>query len=234
MVIKKVHERSPLRVFERSIHGGLGAGNLGVVLSRPGMGKTSFMVGIALDILMRGNRVFHVALEQSVDHVREYYDEIFSDLARTSHLDDAASVRVAVERGRMVHTYLGHSFSMVKFKNALAQLREHLHFEPAAVMIDGFDFADDHYDEISEMREVARRASCELWMSARTFKAAPAQQAGHLPWPLNRYEDLLSVVVGLEPEGNRVRLRLLKDHDNKDLSALYLDLDPQTMLLIER
>jgi len=234
MFLKKVHDRSPLRVFERSIHGGLGRGNLGVVLSRPGMGKTSFMVGMALDVLMQDHKVFHVALEQSVDHVREYYDEIFSDLAATTHLEDAASVRLAVERGRMVHTYLGHSFTMVKFKNALGQLREHLHFEPAAVMIDGFDFAGDHYDEISEMREVARRANCELWMTARTFKAAPAQQPGHLPWPLNRYEDLLSVVVSLDPEGDRVRLRLLKDHDNKDLSALYLDLDPQTMLLIER
>src|SRR4030095_12101178 len=101
-------------------------------------------------------------------------------------------------------------------------------------MIDGSDCADDNYDDISEMREVARRASCELWMSARTFKAAPAQQAGHLPSPLNRDEDRLSGVVVREPEGDRVRLRLLKDHDNKDLSALYLDLDPQTMLLIER
>ena len=40
MFLKKVHDRSPLRVFERSIHGGLGRGNLGVVLSRAGMGKT--------------------------------------------------------------------------------------------------------------------------------------------------------------------------------------------------
>src|SRR5262245_18491271 len=137
MVVKKVHERSPLRVFERSIHGGLGTGNVGVVLSRPGMGKTAFMVGIALDALMRDRKVFHVALEQSVDHVREHYDEIFTDLARTTHLDDAASVRLMVERGRMVHTYLGHSFSMVKFRNALAQLRGHLHFEPHADSLDG-------------------------------------------------------------------------------------------------
>ena len=126
MFLKKVHDRSPLRVFERSIQGGLGRGNLGVVLSRPGMGKTSFMVGIALDALMQGHKVFHVALEQSVDHVREYYDEIFSDLARTTRLEDAASIRLGVERGRMVHTYLGHSFSMVKFRNAQNQLREHL------------------------------------------------------------------------------------------------------------
>ena len=233
MYAKQINERSPLRVFERSIHGGLGPGNLGVVLSRPGVGKTSFLVGIALDDLMR-NEVFHVALDQSVDHVRAYYDEIFSDLARTMHLEEAASVRLQVERSRLVHTYLGHSFSMVKLKNALGSLRDHLHFEPALVVIDGFDFGGDHYDEVSEMRQIVRRIHCELWMSARPSPNAPVPQSGQLPHPLFRYADLLSVVVSLEPVGDRVRLDLVKDHDNQDLSDLYLDLDPQTMLLIER
>jgi hypothetical protein len=234
MYAKKMNDRSPLRVFERSIHGGLGPGNLGVVVSRPGMGKSSFLVGIALDDLMRGRRVFHVALEQTVNHVREYYDEIFADLVRTTHLEDAASIRVGVERSRLVHTYLGHSFSMVKFRDSLGTLREHLQFEPAAVVIDGFDFGGDHYDELSGMRDTARRAGFELWMSARTFKKAPPPRPGELPWPLARYADLVSVVVGLDPEGNRIRIRLLKDHDNPDISSLYLDLDPQTMLVVER
>lgn len=234
MYAKQVNERSPLRVFERSIHGGLGRGNLGIVLSRPGMGKSSFLVGIALDDLMRGRKVFHIALEQSVDHVREYYEEIFADLARTTRLDDAASVRLEVERSRLVHTYIGHSFSMVKFRDALNLLREHLHFEPGLVVIDGFDFAGDHYDDIASMREIVRKLDCELWMSARTYKSAPPPQPGGLPWPLPRYADLVSVVVSLDPAGDRIRLRLLKDHDNPDLSDLYLDLDPQTMLLTER
>src|SRR2546428_7985154 len=123
MYAKQVNDRSPLRIFERSIHGGLGAGNLGVVASRAGVGKTSFLVGIALDDLMRGRKVFHVALEQSVDHVREYYDEIFSDLAQTTHLEDTLRVRIDVERCRHIHTFIGHSFSMVKFKSAVGFLR---------------------------------------------------------------------------------------------------------------
>ena len=41
MYQKDVNERSPMRVFERSIHGGLGKGNVGVVLSRAGIGKTT-------------------------------------------------------------------------------------------------------------------------------------------------------------------------------------------------
>src|SRR5437773_10540522 len=100
MYARKVHERSPLRIFERSIHGGLGAGNIGVVASRAGTGKTSFLVGIALDDLMRGRKVFHVALEQSVVHVREYYDEIFADLAQAANIEDTVNVRLEVERLR--------------------------------------------------------------------------------------------------------------------------------------
>ena len=234
MYAKQVNERSPLRVFERSIHGGLGLGNLGVVVSRPGMGKTSFLVGIALDDLMRGKKVLHIALEQSVDHVREYYEEIFADLARTTHLQDAASVRLEVERSRLVHTYVGHSFSMVKFRESLSTLRDHLHFEPSLIVIDGFDFGSDHYDDVSQIRDIARRIGSELWMAARTYKNAPQPQGTSLPWPLARYADLANVVVSLDPIGDRVRLRLVKDHDNADLSDLYLDLDPQTMLLIER
>ena len=56
---KEINERSPLRVLESSIHGGLGAGKLGVVVARHGVGKTAFLVGVALDDLMRGRKVLH-------------------------------------------------------------------------------------------------------------------------------------------------------------------------------
>ena len=47
---KEINERSPMRVLEQSIHGGLGRGNLGVVVARHGVGKTAFLVGVALDV----------------------------------------------------------------------------------------------------------------------------------------------------------------------------------------
>ena len=46
---KDLNERSPVRVLEASIHGGLGRGNIGVVIARHGVGKTPFLVGVALD-----------------------------------------------------------------------------------------------------------------------------------------------------------------------------------------
>ena len=55
---KELNERNPLRLFEHSIHGGLGRGNIGVVVARHGIGKTAFLVGIALDDAMRGRKCF--------------------------------------------------------------------------------------------------------------------------------------------------------------------------------
>ena len=45
---KQLNKRSPLRVFERSLHGGLGKGNIGVVTSRKGVGKTAFEIAAAM------------------------------------------------------------------------------------------------------------------------------------------------------------------------------------------
>jgi len=55
-----LNARSPLRLLEKGLHGGLGAGNLGVVIAGHGVGKTSFLVGVAVDELLREGRVLHV------------------------------------------------------------------------------------------------------------------------------------------------------------------------------
>jgi KaiC/GvpD/RAD55 family RecA-like ATPase len=88
MYRKELNERNPLRLFEHSINGGVGPGNIGVVVARHGIGKTAFLVGIALDEAMRGRKTLHVSLDKTVDHIREFYDEIFMDLAHSAHLED--------------------------------------------------------------------------------------------------------------------------------------------------
>jgi len=44
MEIQELNDLSPLRVFEESLDGGLGRGNLGVLVSRHGVGKTACLV----------------------------------------------------------------------------------------------------------------------------------------------------------------------------------------------
>jgi hypothetical protein len=229
---KELNERSPLRLLEQSIHGGLGRGNIGVVVAEAGVGKTAFLVGVALDDLMRGRRVLHVALDEPVDKIRDYYDEIFMDLARTSGLEDIGEERLKIERNRNIHTYVGKSFSIAKLRDALEFLKTHMHFDPSALIVEGYNFEKARLEDLAELREVAREIKGELWMSAVTHRASKSNERG-VPEPVARLEQGIDVILSMRHSGAAVQLHLLKDHDNTEITDSHVALDPTTLLLIQ-
>jgi archaellum biogenesis ATPase FlaH len=242
MYRKDVNERSPMRVFEKSIHGGLGRGNVGVVAARQGVGKTPLLVQIALDDLLRDRRVLHISHEHAVDHVRAYYDEIFHDLAVLSKLENVETEKLDVERHRLIFSLMAHAAtsppslrggrsSVAKIIETVVFARDIAHFEPDVIVIDNFDVEHAAPEAIGALRALARERNAELWLSAHA-EAMP-QNPGELPAVLERLSAQLSVVVFLQPERDVVRLRLLKDHDSKDLADLHLRLDPHTMRVID-
>ncbi len=242
MYRKEVNERSPMRVFEKSMHGGLGRGNVGVVASKAGVGKTPLLVQIALDDLLRDKKVLHISHEHAVDHVRAYYDEIFHDLAVTSKLESPEAVKLDVERNRLICSHVSHAAtapmsmrggksSIAKIHETLAFARDVVHFLPDAIIIDGFDFHHATDEAIEAIAKVAKETNAELWLSAHA-DGMPVKP-GTLPTPLDRFAASLNVVVFLVAERQSVRLRLLKDHDSDDLADLHLRLDPHSMRVID-
>lgn len=229
---KDLNERSPLRLLEKSIHGGLGRGNIGVIAARRGVGKTAVLVGIALDDLMRSRKVLHVALNQRVDKILQYYDEIFMDLARTGNLQDIGAERLDVERCRNIHTYVDNSFSIQKLREAIAFLNSYMDFYPTAVILDDYNFEEATKEDLDELRQIAREIDGELWMSAVTHRESKQNERG-IPDPLARLEESIDVILALEQGDKSVTLRLLKDHNNPDVSPSHVALDPTTLLLVQ-
>lgn len=242
MYRKEVNERSPMRVFEGSMHGGLGRGNVGVIVSRPGVGKTALLVQIALDDLLRDRRVLHISHENAVDHVRAYYDEIFHDLAQSMRLAEPEAVRLEVERHRQIYSHLGHVKASPDSTDEAARLwvekvletvgfaRGVAHFEPDVIIVDGFDAAVTSEAAMEALARLAKERSAEVWVAAQIDEpGAP----GELPAALAKVERHVGVVVYLQSERDVVRLRLLKDHGNKDLADLHLRLDPHSMRVID-
>jgi hypothetical protein len=230
MLLKELTERSPMRVFENSIHGGLGGGNLGVVVARHGMGKTAFLVDIALDDLMRGRKVLHVTIGRTIEHVREYYDEIFHDLAASTGLEDVAEVRREVESHRHIKAYLKDTFSVDHLRAHIAMLRELMAFVPVAIVMDGYDFAAASAEDLRELRAIAEGLKAEFWIAAHTHRTDPRDEHG-IPEPVAHLAAELAVIVHIAHDGRAVHLSVLKDHDNPDVSELSLTMDPTTMLL---
>jgi KaiC/GvpD/RAD55 family RecA-like ATPase len=229
---KEINERSPIRVLEASIHGGLGVGNIGVILARHGVGKTAFLVGVALDDLMRGRKVLHISLEHSSDRVRSFYDEVFTDLAREYAMEDMWKVRLEVERNRRIHCYLDGTFSIDKLGEAIKFMGIHGEFKPDAVIIDGFPFAEADTAHMKQLREIADRIECEMWMSAHTHREAVMNDNG-VPEPIAHLENSFDVILRMAHDNKAVHVSLLKDHENEKVSDLKLALDPTTLLLVQ-
>jgi hypothetical protein len=244
---KEVNERSPMRVFEKSLHGGLGRGNVGVVVARPGVGKTSLLVQIALDDLLRDKKVLHISHEHAVDRVRASYDEIFHDLAISHRLAQTQMVRLEMERNRLIYSHLeaakvappshrGGTSSISRISQTVTFAKDCANFEPDAVIIDGFDFDKATLEAVEELGKLAKQLNAELWLSAKTEedteapKSAPSPES--TPAPLRRFFALVDVIVLLVPQRQEVRLQIIKDHDSPDVSDLHLHLDTNTMRVV--
>jgi hypothetical protein len=227
MYRKSLSTRSPLRLLEQGLHGGLGRGNVGLVLAGPGVGKTSFLVGVALDDLLRGGHVLHVALDQSVSHTRAYYDTVFDELASSTRLEEEAVVRADVDRRRAIRAYPQASFGPGKLREAV-KVEEEAGCKPGLVIVEGFDFGAASKQEMLDMKAIAGEIDAELWLSF----ACPDEKVPAIPPSIAELGDAISVILALEPEPGSVALRALRAHERPDVEALWVALDPKTMLLV--
>src|SRR5262249_46533465 len=156
---------------------------------------------VALDDLMRDRKVLHVDTNHTAERLREYYDEIFRDLAETMRIDDRSRVHLSIERNRMIHTFLGGSFDLAKVDAALDYMRDHIHFEPGCVILDGTPHwegtaPDTILTEVRALKQFAVRRNVELWLSAQEHREDVRDDRG-LPRRLVPYLDPISVVIEL-------------------------------------
>lgn len=227
MYRKFLNARSPLRLLEKGLHGGLGSGNLGVVLAGHGVGKTSFLVGVALDELLRQSRVLHVSLSHSVAHVRAHYDTVYEDLAASTHLEDEGLIHGEIDRRRSIRVYPPNDLTTAKLRDAV-KLETEAGAKPSLIVLEGLDLAALPHGDVEDLKALAKELDAEVWLEA----ASDEEREVSVPGPVAALGDLVSVILALEPGEDTVRLRALKDHDNPDLSELHVSLDPRTLLLV--
>lgn len=219
---QETFDRSPMRIVAQHLDGGLAPGQVGVVVARPGVGKSTIVAHIGLDALLHEVSVLHVSMRDTVDHVRSYYDEIFQALARTRNLRDRAQVMVAAERRRMIHSYLDRQFTVEHLRGNLAMLKDVAHFEPKLVLVDGLE--DKQVRALmAPIRALARDLDVVVWVALRS----KAEEHDDLDaWLF----DSADVGVKLEPDDHLLKLTVLRSRDHT-ATTLPARIDPTTMLV---
>jgi hypothetical protein len=233
MVKEELIRRSPLRILEKSIHGGLEGGSIGVIASRKGVGKTACLVHIATDKLFQGKHVIHVSFASRTDHIMTWYEDIYREIARVRQLDDAMAVHDELIKNRVVMNF---SQDGVDTDQLIASLRAMIvdgKFAADLIMVDGYDFAKGDPASLAIIKSFAGQIGASVWFSATLHRERPEVDDNNVPMVLSPYMDSVSVLITLAPQGEHVALRLLKDHGTYTLEDLSLILDSRTLLIAE-
>ena len=230
MVKSEIIKRSPVRVFEETLEGGLGVGNLGVITSRKGVGKTASLIHIATDKLMRDQNVLHISFADDPRHITNWYEHLFDELAKTYKLEDARQVHDDIIRHRLILHYK----QQVEFAHLckdIQDLTKGMNQSPQIMIVDGFPFETASAQDVQNWKSYAQENNTAVWFSATMHREDPKFDDNGIPFPVNQFTDLLSVIIMLNPMQHHIELELLKSHTPGEQKKLQLKLNPRTLLL---
>lgn len=233
MVKTELIKRSPLRILEKSIHGGLEKGNIGVVASRKGIGKTACLVHIATDRLLQGQHVIHVSFSGRTDHIINWYEDIFKEIAKKRELESALDVHDEIIKNRVIMNFSQDGVTTEQIINGLDAMIRSGNFAADVIVVDGFDFEKASAEGFVALKEFAKDLGVVLWFSASLKGEEPVFNDRGIPQELEDMLDQVEVLVTLRYEKDHVQLRLVKDHNRENIEDLHLQLDPKTLLIAE-
>lgn len=208
--------------------GGTVQSMMGLVMARAGLGKTAILVQFALDCMLLGNKVLHVSIGEGVDKTRAWYDDILALLTDGEKIESIPEVM----KNRMIMTFKESSFSKAKLEERLDDLVKQNVYKPECLIIDGYDFESYDKESLQELREFMKKLGLKMiWFSAVCHRGDKRVSPGGVPAPCHEIDDLFDTVLLIKPEGDDIKLNIVKcDSCSVDPGATLM-LDPSTMLI---
>ena len=233
MVKEELIQRSPVGTFMKSIHGGLKAGELGVIASPSGMGKTSVLVQIALDKLLQAKKVIHVSFTQHTDYVLAWYEDIFREFISKKNLEHEQDVKNDIVKNRVLMKFNQEGLTVDQILKSLKAMIKDGGFTADHVIVDGYKFTPQEGEKVSRFKEFARELGLSIWFSCTVTDGEPSYDKKHIPLLIKDYADLFDVIVVLDPKQDHIELKVSRDRDLQSPVPLALRLDPKTLLILE-
>ena len=233
MVKEELIQRSPVRIFMNSIHGGLRPGELGLIASPSGIGKTSVLVQIALDKLLQDKKVIHISFTQHTDYVLAWYEDIFNEFTRKKNLENEQEVKDDIVKNRVLMKFTQGGVSGGQITRSLRALIKDGNFDAKAIIVDGYDFSAMEEGSLAKVKSFAQEMGVSVWYSCTVKGNEPHFDKKGIPLVVKDVAQLLDVILILDPKTDHIALSVSKDRDNSNPEHLALKLDPKTLLILE-
>ena len=232
MLKKDLILRNPLRVMGYENDDILNAGEFGAVLARAGVGKTAFLVQLSLNALLRDKNVLHISLEDPVNKVSLWYQEVFNLIAQQYKVDQISQLWESLLPHRFIMTFKVEGFSIPKLEERLSDLMEQNIFLPQMVIVDGFPFDETVSHSLTEFKNLIKSHQMPAWFTMRTHRHEDPGPGG-FPMRHSQVSDLFEIAIQLLPEGKEIHVKAVKGAESFP-EDLDLRLDPSTMLIKDR
>ena len=234
MVKEELIQRSPVRIFMNSINGGLKSGEMGLVASPSGIGKTSVLVQIALDKLLQDKKVIHISFTQHTDHVLAWYEDIFDEFIKKKNLENERDVKNDIVKNRVLMKFTQGGISGDQILKSLKALIKDGGFAAELLIIDGFDFSTTESSHIAAIKSFAAEMGISCWYSCNVKGDEPYYDQRNIPLILKDLNSFFEVILVLEPKNDHIALTVSRDRETYNPENLALKLDPKTLLLLEK
>jgi len=219
--------RNPLRLLGHENEAIVPEGGFGAVLARAGVGKTALIVQVALNTMLQQKNVLHVSLDDPVDKVGIWYQEVLNSLAHNYHVRQIKELWESMQMHRFIMTFKVEGFSVPKLEERVTDLTEQQIFNPHMVIIDGLPFDESLRAPLEGLKAFSEKHRLRLWFTVTTHRHQEPAADG-LPVQLAGVADLFDAAIQLQPEGNKIHIRSLKGGPVEPCDQI---LDPATMLL---
>ena len=221
--------KNPLRRMGYESDDILKEGEFGAVMARAGVGKTAFLVQLALHSMLREKNVLHISLNDPVKKVSLWYREVFNRIATQYAIHQSAQLWDTILPQRFIMTFRVEGFSVPKLEERLTDLIEQDIFKPHAMIIDGLPFEDALNQDLAGLKNLASRQGMHAWFTVRTHRHEERDPDG-TPAQLLPVADLFEVAIQLVPVGKQIQIKAFKGPGTRE-DQPDLMLDPATMLI---
>ena len=172
-------------VIDELIDGGLGPGELGVIVAPSGVGKTWVLCHIGAEAVRQGKNVLHYTLELTQNYVGQRYDTIFTGIPSSDLKENKDQIRDKVDKlkgGLMIKYYPPKGITANTIAAHIDMVRS-TKFQPDLIIIDYADLLvsvnsknNSDYQEQGgiyiDLRAMGGEYQIPIWTASQTNRSA--------------------------------------------------------------